>query len=199
MQIHGLNDWIVVISQFSLQNLQGAYATTTFQMFIFLKLYYLLIPSFTYVCVQICTCQGSHVNVCVCRHAHATDPMWTTGDNSWELVFSCHLVGSGNWLRSSGLCANTPARWTIPPQDLLREISAGVWRWQLPGSLVICTLSLYLQEAHRQSVSWGLYTRNSLIMRRASFHNWGIRVSLSPLTPIRKEAIPQGGAPWRSL
>lgn len=137
-----------------------------------------------------CVCAGMHMPRIPCGRQETTLGSWYSPATSWDL---------GIELRSSGLCASAPACWTIPPQDLLREISAGVWRWQVPGSLVFCTLSLYLPEAHRQSVSWGLYTRNSLIMRRASFHNWGIRVSLSPLTPIRKEAISQGGAPWRSL
>lgn len=47
MQTHGLNDWILIISQFSLQNSQGEYATAS-QMFAFLNIYYLFIHSFTY-------------------------------------------------------------------------------------------------------------------------------------------------------
>lgn len=149
-------------------------------MFIFLKFYYFFIPSFTYVCIQTHTCQGSHVNVCVqartCHRSHVDIRRQLLG-------VGILLPPRGIWeLNSglSGLCASASAHRTIPPQDLLREISPGVWRWWVPGNLVICTLSLYLQEAHKPSVSWGLYTRNSLIKRRASFHNWGIGFHFLP-------------------
>lgn len=159
----------------------------------------LFIYSFTYLCVcadmhvsgLTCewVCAGLHMPQITCGQRKTTLGSWYSPATWWDL---------GIELRSSGLCASTSAHWTIPPQDLLREIFAGVWRWRVPGSLIICILDFICKKHTGVSQLRALH-------KELPHHEEGIfpqlenRASLSPLTPIRKEAISQGGDPMKEL
>lgn len=158
---------------------------------------------YLFVHLLMCACQHAHARahmwMCVCRYAHATDPMWTSEDNSGELVLSCHVVGSGNWTQVfRSVCKHLCPLNHPTPGFTERDLCLCLMMASARQPCYVYSKTLSARSTQGVSQLRALY-KEFPHHEEGIFPQLGNRVSLSPLTPIRKETIPQGGAPWRSL
>lgn len=141
----------------------------------------------------------AHMWMYVCRHAHATGHMWMSEDNSWELVLSHHLVGSGNWTQVfRSVCKHLCPLKHPTPGFTERDLCQCLKKASARQPCYLHSKTLSARSTHGVSQLRALH-KEFPHHEEGIFPQLGNRVSLSPLTPIRKEAISQGGAPWRSL